>query len=115
MNLQDPMVEEFFQHKSAKKLLEFGTALKGSNQNLVHLMLQYCPYLPPKFMLKRKDLTKEALNAVDMDGNTPLLKCAQRNSKATMYKVFVSKNVKGNDSKFLKKKTVFFDVFYLFF
>ena len=89
------MVEEFFQHKQAKKSLDFEVSLKGSDQNLVHLMLQYCPYIPPKFLLKRKDLTKEALNKQDMDGNTPLLKCAQRNSKATMYKVFVSKNVKG--------------------
>lgn len=91
------MIEEFFMHKHAKKVVEFSPALKGTQQNILHLLLQYAPFVPPKFILKRKDLTKETLNALDVDGNTPLLKCAQRNSKNNLRRVFASKNVKGEE------------------
>ena len=88
-------MEDFFQNKHSKKLIEFNSKLKPTGQNLLHLMLQYSPTVPPKFMLKRKDLTKETLNATDENGDSPLLKCAKRNSRQSVYRVFVSKNVKG--------------------
>ena len=58
-----------------------------------HCGCHRCMFL--KFMLKRKDLTRETLNATDEDGDSPLLKCAKRNSRQSVYRVFVSKNVKG--------------------
>lgn len=104
------MVEEFFQNKHSKKLIEFHIQLKTTGQNLLHLMLQYSPTVPPKFMLKRKDLTKETLNSVDDRGDSPLLMCARRNSRQSMYRVFVSKNVKGNQTEtetMSKRRTCF--------
>ena len=88
-------MEDFFQNKHSKKLIEFNSRLKSTGQNLLHLMLQYSPTVPPKFMLKRKDLTPETLNATDENGDSPLLRCAKRNSRQSVYRVFVSKNVKG--------------------
>ena len=68
------MVEDFFQNRHSKKLIEFSPRLKSGGQNLLHLMLQYSPTVPPKFMLKRKDLSKETLNAADDGGDSPLLR-----------------------------------------
>ena len=62
---RDTMIEEFFQNKHSKKLIEFGVRLEDTEQNMLHLLLQYAPTVPPKFMLKRKDLSRETLNAQD--------------------------------------------------
>ena len=94
-------MEDFFQNKHSKKLIEFNSRLKSTGQNLLHLMLQYSPTVPPKFMLKRKDLTPETLNATDENGDSPLLRCAKRNSRHSVYRVFVSKNVKGKCRTFM--------------
>ena len=48
------MVEEFFMNKHAKKLVELDTKLVDTNQNIAHLLLQYAPFVHPKFILKRK-------------------------------------------------------------
>ena len=74
ISVQDTMVEDFFQNRHSKKLIEFSPRLKSGGQNLLHLMLQYSPTVPPKFMLKRKDLSRETLNAADDGGDSPLLR-----------------------------------------
>ena len=35
---QDKMAEEFFMNKNAKKLVDLGTALNDSKENIVHLV-----------------------------------------------------------------------------
>ena len=47
-------------------------------KNAIELPIQYSPTVPPKFMLKRKDLTRETLNATDDAGDSPLLRCIDR-------------------------------------
>ena len=59
MILQTPMVEEFFMNKHAKKLVELDTKLVDTNQNIAHLLLQYAPFVHPKFILKRKGISIE--------------------------------------------------------
>ena len=53
------MVEEFFMNKHAKKLVELDTKLVDTNQNIAHLLLQYAPFVHPKFILKRKGIVIE--------------------------------------------------------
>ena len=50
------MVEEFFMNKHAKKLVELDTKLVDTNQNIAHVLLQYAPFVHPKFILKRKGM-----------------------------------------------------------
>jgi ankyrin repeat protein len=90
------MVEEFFMNKNAKKTIDFTSALNETKETIPHLLLQYAPYVHPKFLLKRKDITKEILNAVDVDGNTPLLHVAARNNIHTISHILSSKAVKDN-------------------
>ena len=78
------MVEEFFMNKTAKTCIDFTTTLKDSKNTIAHLLLQYAPYVHPKFLLKRKDLTMELLNSVNAEGNTPLLHVASRNNMHTV-------------------------------
>ena len=40
ISVQDTMVEDFFQNRHSKKLIEFSPRLKSGGQNLLHLMLQ---------------------------------------------------------------------------
>ena len=61
---QNKIVEEFFMHKKAKVNIEFDSVLNETQENIVHLLLNYSPYVAPKFLLKRNDLTKELLNAI---------------------------------------------------
>ena len=62
-----------------------------------HLMVLYAPFVPPKYVLKRKDVTREIVNAQDQYGNSPLLKAAARGSSGTIAKIFASKNAKGSE------------------
>ena len=48
------MIEEFFMNKHAKKLIELDAKLLDTDQNIPRLLLQYAPYVHPKFILKRK-------------------------------------------------------------
>lgn len=96
---QDKMVEEFFMNKKAQKSIDLKATLKDSQETIAHLLLQYAPYVNPKFLLKRKDLTKDLLNAVDKDGNTPLLHVASRNNVYTVNHILTSKAIK--DGKML--------------
>lgn len=91
------MIEEFFMSKHAKKLLDLSTALNDTGENVLHLLFRHAPSVPPKFVLKRKDLTKEILNALDAKGLSPVLGC----SKQTLSKIFASKNVKGENYQVL--------------
>ena len=54
-------------HKKAKVNIEFDSVLNETQENIVHLLLNYSPYVAPKFLLKRNDLTKELLNAIGND------------------------------------------------
>lgn len=85
------MVEEFFMNKIAKTSIDFSVALCESKETIAHLLLQYAPFVHPKFLLKRKDLTMEILNAVDAEGNTPLLHVASRNNMHTVHHILTSK------------------------
>lgn len=96
---QDKMVEEFFMNKKAQKSVDLKATLKDSQETIAHLLLQYAPFVNPKFLLKRKDLTRELLNSVDKDGNTPLLHVASRNNVHTVNHILTSKTVK--DGKML--------------
>ncbi len=91
---QDKMVEEFFMNKTAKKCIDFEATLHESKESIAHLLLQYAPFVHPKFLLKRKDLTKEILNKIDAEGNTPLLHVASRNNMHTVRHILTSKAVK---------------------
>ncbi len=91
------MVEDFFMNKNSKKLLDFTSCLKETKQTISHLLLAYAPYVPPKFLLKRKDLTREMLNTIDVNGNTPVLHAAMRNSIHTVSAVLNSKAVKDGN------------------
>ena len=51
------MIEEFFMNKHAKKLVELDVKLLDTQQTIAHLLLQYAPYVHPKFILKRKGKT----------------------------------------------------------
>ena len=51
-------------HKKAKVNIEFDPILNETQENIVHLLLNYSPYVAPKFLLKRDDLTRELLNAI---------------------------------------------------
>ena len=82
------MVEEFFMNKTAKTCIDFTSTLKDSKETIAHLLLQYAPYVHPKFLLKRKDLTIELLNSVNSEGNTPLLHVASRNNMHTVRYVY---------------------------
>ncbi len=93
---QDSIVEEFFQNKHSKKLLDLSVAIKSTDENLTHLLFSYAPYVHPKFVLKRKDANlKEVLNARDANGDTPLLKLARRDCGLVLHRILESKAVKG--------------------
>ena len=93
------MVEEFFMNKHAKKLVDMTTRVSPTGHTICHLMLQFAPFIHPKFLLKRKDFTRELLNALDNDGSSALMHLASKNSKPTLRKIFANKNVK--DGKML--------------
>ena len=78
------MVEEFFMNRIAKTCLDFTVKLNDSKDTIAHLLLQYSPFVHPKFLLKRKDLTMELLNSVNAEGNTPLLHVASKNNMHTV-------------------------------
>ena len=61
-------------HKKAKVNIEFDPILNETQENIVHLLLNYSPYVAPKFLLKRDDLTRELLNAI----GKYLCKCSPR-------------------------------------
>ncbi len=69
--------------------------IHGLGETVIHLLFRYSPFVHPKFVLKRKDLTFEALNAVDNEGYSAALRCAARNRGQAVHKVLSSKNVKG--------------------
>ena len=48
------MIEEFFMNKHAKKIIDLNTRLLNTDQTITQLLLQYAPYVHPKFILKRK-------------------------------------------------------------
>ena len=56
------MVEEFFMNKHAKKLVELDSKLLDTHQNIAHLLLQYAPFVHPKFILKRKGRSRTRTN-----------------------------------------------------
>ena len=88
------MVEDFFMNKSAKKLIDFTTTLIDTKESITHLLLQYAPFVHPKFVLKRKDLTKEIINALNANGETPLLHVASRNNMHTVRHILAAKSIK---------------------
>ena len=47
------MIQEFFMHKTAKNSIDFNATLNDTKQNIVHLLLNFAPLVPPKFLLKR--------------------------------------------------------------
>ena len=47
------MIQEFFMHKTAKNSIDFNATLNDTKQNIVHLLLNFAPFVPPKFLLKR--------------------------------------------------------------
>ena len=47
------MIQEFFMHKTAKNSIDFNAILNDTKQNIVHLLLNFAPFVPPKFLLKR--------------------------------------------------------------
>ena len=55
------MIEEFFMNKHAKKLVELDVKLLDTKQTIIHLLLQYAPYVHPKFILKRKGKTMKII------------------------------------------------------
>lgn len=59
---QAATVEEFFMHKKGKTQINLSQALPCTKQTIVHLLIDYCPLVHPKFVLKRKDMTAEILN-----------------------------------------------------
>ena len=81
-------------NKTAKKLIDFTSSLIDTKETITHLLLQYAPFVPPKFVLKRKDLTKEIINAVNANGETPLLHVASRNNMHTVRHILNAKAVK---------------------
>ena len=93
---QDKIVEEFFMHKVAKQEIDLSLTIKDTKQNIAHLMLNYAPYVPAKFLLKRKDITMDLLNAKDSNGNTPLLHAASRNNGHTVRQILYCQNIKTN-------------------
>ena len=89
---RDEMIEEFFQNKHAKKLIDLSTE-NERGENILHLLFQFCPFVHPKFALKRKDLTAEILNHVDEEGFSPFLRLCEKNCKSTVAKILANKNV----------------------
>ena len=81
-------------NKHAKKLLNFEAKVTSTGQTICHLLLQFAPFVHPKFLLKRKDFTKEIFNAKDNQGYSALLYLASKNSKPTIKKILASKNVR---------------------
>ena len=95
-SFQDKIVEEFFMHKVAKQEIDLSLTIKDTKQNIAHLMLNYAPFVPAKFLLKRKDITMDLLNAKDSNGNTPLLHAASRNNGHTVRQILYCQNIKTN-------------------
>ena len=73
------MVEEFFMNKHAKKLIDLNAKVLPGGQTICHLMLQFAPFVHPKFLLKRKDFTKDMLNALDANGSSAMMYLALHN------------------------------------
>eukprot|EP00095_Tigriopus_kingsejongensis_P006851 maker-scaffold176_size284796-snap-gene-0.15 protein:Tk06851 transcript:maker-scaffold176_size284796-snap-gene-0.15-mRNA-1 annotation:"hypothetical protein COCHEDRAFT_1105320" len=67
-----------------------------SQETAFHILLRLSPQIHPKFILKRKDLTKEVLNARDVNNNSALMTAAMKNRPAKVEKILGSKNVKEN-------------------
>ena len=55
INGQTAIVEEYFQHRVAKKAIYFQSdVVKSTQQTIPHLLFQFAPLLHPKVLLKRK-------------------------------------------------------------
>merc|ERR1712106_407091 len=92
INGQSSIVEEYLTNRNSKNTIHFNSdTIKDTKQTIPHLLFQYCPTVHPKFILKRKDLTPEIINAVDHHGNTSLLKCSIQNSRDTVRRLLSSK------------------------
>ncbi|XP_040571104.1 uncharacterized protein [Lepeophtheirus salmonis] len=95
INGQIQSVEEFFMNKYSKINIDLSAKIHSSGENIAHLLIQYLPDVHPKFILKRKDLTFEVLNAQESrNGNSPFLHCAMRNNKFSLKRLLRSKAVK---------------------
>lgn len=92
---KEEVVEEFFMHKHAKKYLDLKVRLIDSQESTFHLLLKYCPQIPPKFILKRKDIDKNVVNAKDNFGTSALMKALWEKRSSTVEKILASKNIKG--------------------
>lgn len=103
---QAKIVEELFMNKHSKKLLDLGCVISETKENIVHLFFRYItPFVHPKFVLKRKDLTKAWLNATDQEGLTPILDCAVRNNSFTISRILSNKSISENNLLDLSTKT----------
>ena len=89
------MSEDFFAHKHSKKLLEFTPTVASTDENVLHLLLRHAPFLHPRLVLKRKDLSEAVLGSRDSEGFTPLLRAAHEDNRAAVQRVLASKNVRG--------------------
>ena len=66
INGQSAVVEEYLTNRNSKNTVSFATdVIRETRQTVPHLLLQFCPAVHPKFLLKRKDLTREVINALD--------------------------------------------------
>jgi len=92
INGQSSIIEEYLTNRNSKNTIHFNSdTIKETKQTIPHLLFQYCPTVHPKFILKRKDLTPDIMNAVDYHGNTSLLKCCIQNSRDTVRRLLSSK------------------------
>ncbi|XP_059099295.1 uncharacterized protein LOC131893315 [Tigriopus californicus] len=83
-------------HKHAKKYLDLKVRLIDSQESTFHLLLKYCPQVPPKFILKRKDVDKDVVNAKDNLGTSALMKALWDKRSSTVEKILASKNIREN-------------------
>jgi hypothetical protein len=56
INGQTAIIEEYFQHRVAKKAIYFQSdVVKQTKQTIPHLLFQFAPLVHPKVLLKRKE------------------------------------------------------------
>ena len=91
INGQAAIVEEFFNNRNSKKEINFQKTLRDTKQTLPFLLFLHCPSIRPGVLLKRKDLKKEDLNAIDSKGNTALMACCLANCRETVRLLLSSK------------------------
>jgi len=91
INGQATIVEEYFNNRNSKKDIYFHKVVRDTKQTLLFLLFLYCPSVSPKVVLKRKDLGKEVVNAVDSKGNTALMASCQANCRDTVRRLLSSK------------------------